>query len=717
MRENSPKNTISVDIGGTFTDCFVVYGKRIVTAKSPTTHHNLSIGFLTAVKGAARELGLDRDELLGRAEIIRYSTTIPTNTLIQRTGPKLGLITTKGFEDTVTIGRSRQWADGLPVEYQRGIHYATLKKPVPLVLPEMVAGVDERIDCFGQEVMPLSRENVRNVVQHLVDSGARGFVVALLWSHMNPAHEQLIRSIIEEEYPEHYLGALPIILSSEVLPKLGEYPRTNAAILNSYLHQDAAEQLTALGDELRNAGYTKPLVIVHNSGGTGKVSRTMAYQLYGAGPVAGLLGGVFLSQLYGYKNLILTDVGGTSFDLGLIADGQASSYQYRPVIDRWLVALSTLEVKSIGVGGGSIAHINYSLGNQIEIGPQSAGSMPGPACYGQGGKEPTLTDADVILGYINPKYFLGGRISLGRDRAIDALKNKIAEPLGLDLAESAAAIRKIADANMGAELYKETALKGHDPRDLVLVAYGGAGPTHCCGFASELGVRTILTLPFSSVFCAFGAATMDIMHTYEKGHRITLDNGFRGEYVPDYTIFNEIVDELQTRAIKDMRGEGFSDRQTQVILELDMKWGTQLNTTRIVSPRLRLEGEKDAKAVCSAFEKEYARLYSSAATYPESGIEVENLLLKTIVQTEKPRFPRHKTNGTNPTNAFKGKREVFWQDVGTFQATRTYERKMLRCGNRIDGPGIIEAEDTTIVLPQGFSYTIDQYLNGVINRT
>ena len=442
----------------------------------------------------------------------------------------------------------------------------------------------------------------------------------------------------------------------------------------------------------------------------------MAYQLYGAGPVAGLLGGVFLSQLYGLRDLILTDVGGTSFDLGLIADGRASSYEFRPVIDRWLVALSTLEVKSIGVGGGSIANVNYSLGSKIEVGPRSAGSMPGPACYDLGGREPTLTDADVILGYINPKYFLGGRIVLKSDRAIDAVKSKVSEPLGLDLTESAAAIRKVADANMGAEIYKETALKGYDPRALVLVAYGGAGPTHCCAFASELGVRKIITLPLSPVFCAFGAATMDIMHSYEKGQRITLEGGLRGEYVPSYTEFNEVVDELRTRAIRDMRGEGFADRQSLLLLELDMRWGTQLNTTRVVSPRMRLNGERDLKAICSAFEKEYSRLYSSAAIYPEGGIEVENFLLKTIVQTQKPRFPRHEKSGSDPTNSFKGKREVYWEDAGTFQSTRTYERKSLRCGNVIDGPGIIEAEDTTIVLPQGFCYTVDQYLNGIIEH-
>jgi len=345
--------TIDIDVGGTFTDCLIVSGKRMARAKSPTTGYNLSVGFRRAVEDAASQLDVSLSDLLQKTSVIRYSTTLAMNTLIQRTGPKLGLITTAGQEHMLLIGRSRAWADGLHPRERRYMYLA--EKPEPLISSDMTVGVRERIDCFGNVAIALQKEEVRHKVQSLVDKGARGFVVSLLWSFINPVHEQLVREVIQEEYPDRYLGNMPILLSSEVQPKWHEYPRTNVVILSAYLHTEMTGQLSALGEELRDYGYKKPLSIINNVGGVAKLSRTRAVDTFGAGPIAGLLGASWISKLYGFPNVLVTDMGGTSFDYGVLLDGSCRFYQDWPVIDRWATETSMVEVNTIGAGGGSIA--------------------------------------------------------------------------------------------------------------------------------------------------------------------------------------------------------------------------------------------------------------------------------------------------------------------------------------------------------------------------
>ena len=283
---------------------------------------------------------------------------------------------------------------------------ARITKPLPLVEPEMVFPARERVDCFAKVVRPLDEEHFVAGLRSLVDRGARGFVVSLLFSYANPIHERRIRELIESEFPEAYLGAMPIMLSSEVVPKRWEYTRTNTTILNAYLHQSMWEELSGMADELRENGYGRGIMMVHNTGGMAEVYRTSAVQTYNGGPVAGLIGGSVAGKRLGYDNVIVTDMGGTSFDIGLVVKGSTRFYQFRPIIDRYWVDMSILETRSIGAGGGSIARLNEAVGNRLEVGPRGAGSMPGPACYGLGGTEPTVTDADVVLGYINPRSIL-----------------------------------------------------------------------------------------------------------------------------------------------------------------------------------------------------------------------------------------------------------------------------------------------------------------------
>jgi len=704
---------IDIDVGGTFSDFFINKESEVIVVKTPTTRYDLAICFMRGLEEGAKQLNISLEQLLKETETIRYSTTIGTNSLIERSGPKLGLITTAGFEDTIYIGRARQWADGGSTLENKDL--ARIRKPDPLIPRNMVVGVRERVDCFGQVVMPLQKEDVLEKVQYLVGNGVRGFIIALLWSFINPIHEQTIKEIIEEEYPETYLGNMPILLSSEISPKNGEYTRMMTTIVNGYMHQELAEQLSNLGEKLREMGYTKPLLLVHNTGGTKKVSRTKAINTHNAGPVAGLCGSSFIGKIYDFKNIIFTDMGGTSFDIGVIANGEIRFYDFIPVIDRWRTQISTIETISIGAGGGSITWLNELIGNRLEVGPMSAGSMPGPAAYDQGGQTPTVTDADIVLGFINPDYYLGGKMRLNAEKSFKAIKEKIADPLQIDVTEAAFMIKKVVDSRMGQEIFKEVALKGLDPGEFFLFACGGAGPTHCCGFAPHIGVKRILTSPLAPVFGAFGASTLDIKHIFDKSKRLKLFHFVTQEYLNEFEKFNNVVFELQDLALRDFRLEGFSEKEISFSLELEMKYGGQFHYTRIVSPRIFVNNQEDVKAICEAFTEGYGKMYSPEAAFPQGGIDIENFYLIAHVPTSHPAFPSYPKKGDLPSKgALKGNRLAYWEAERKMVDTKVYDFNKLDVGNRIEGPAIIEARDTTYVVSPGWRFILDQYLNGLL---
>jgi len=705
--------TLDVDIGGTFTDLFLSYDGKTVFTKTPTTGYKLSVGFMQAIKDAAALLDIPVKDLLGSTEIVRYSTTIAMNTLLQRTGPRLALITTEGFEDIVPIGKGASWSDQLTVKEIRNI--ARIAKPEPIISREMTVGVKERVNSRGEIIRPLDEEDFLEKLQYLVDKGARGFVVSLLFSYINPTHERRIAEIIRREYPDFYLGAMPVVLSSEVTPKQNEYTRTVTTILNAYLHYSMWEQISSTGDELRNSGYDKVIMMVHNSGGMAEVFRTAAIQTFNGGPVAGLIGGAYVGKILGYDNIVVSDMGGTSFDLGLVVAGSSRFYQYHPLIDRWWVDMTVLETRSIGAGGGSIAWLNRVMGSRLEVGPQGAGSMPGPASYNLGGTEPTVTDADIVLGYINPDYYHGGRMRLDKGKAVTAIREKIARPLGVEVEEAALLIKKIVDANMGDTIAKETFLRGYKPGDFILFAFGGAGPTHCCSYGPYAGINKIVVFPFSPVFCAFGSSTMDILHLYEQSLRLPLLTPGTMKPFEDYDVFNKTLKSLQEKAIKDITNEGFSLEAIKFGLEIEAKYGGQLNILRFMSPRLFINSEADVRAVYQAFEDEYCRVYNRISAYPQGGVDVLNLILRATVDHPKPELPTYpRAKETPDSNALKSERDAFWVEYGKFRPTPVYDAKALKHGNIISGAAIIEAEDTTIVLPPVLKLSVDIYHNFIL---
>lgn len=702
-------NSIDIDVGGTFTDFVLTLDGERHIAKCPTTPHDLSIGFLNAVEAGGDKVGLSVEELLPRIDIIRYSTTVALNRLLQRQGPRIGLLTTEGHEDGILIGRGAQWTDGKRVSERRNI--AVQNKPLPLIERDLILGIRERVDSSGAVVRPLDEEDVRTKLRMLMDRGARAIVVSLLWSFMNPAHEKRVREIIREEYKEYHIGFVPVVMSHSVTAKIGEYERTMTAVLDAYLQQSMQNDIGATWDKLRAKGYRGAFLMIHNSGGSADIFKTPASRTFNGGPVAGLMGSAYFASKLGYKNVVAGDVGGTSFDVALVVESSVRNYTFRPVIDKWAVNVTMMQTISVGAGGGSIAKVDRN-GTRLEVGPRSAGSMPGPVCYDLGGTEPTVTDADVVLGYINPDTYYGGRMPLNKAKAEKAIREKIAQPLGIETIEAAALIRHIVDENMASAIKREVHMRGYHPEDFVLFAFGGAGPTHMAGLKGD--VPKAVVFPAAPVFCAMGSSIMDIVHMYEQSRRMVFMEPITERFVVDYEHFNRTVDQMIHRAHQELSSEGLEVDDAIFGLELDMLYGGQVNLKRMSSPLLHIRNEEDARLVYQAFEKEFSEAFSPLVVNKPGGVFLDNFVVRVTVPTWKPPIPEYPLQGADPSGAFLGKRKAYWPETKHWADTPTYRFEQLQAGNVIDGPAIVEAELTTIVVPPKQRLTIDTHGLGVL---
>ena len=707
LTHKDASNSIDIDVGGTFTDLVLtIDGERLI-AKCPTTPHDLSIGFLNAIEAGGEKVGLSVDELLPKIDIIRYSTTVALNRLLQRIGPRIGLLTTEGHEDAIIIGRGAQWTDGQRVAERRNI--AVQNKPLPLIERNLILGVRERIDSSGAVLRPLDEEDLRHKLRLLMDRGARAIVVSLLWSFMNPAHEKRVREIIREEYKEYHIGFVPVVLSSSVVSKIGEYERTMTAVLDAYLQQSMQNDIGATWDKLRDKGYRGAFLMIHNSGGSADIFKTPASRTFNGGPVAGLMGSAYFAEKLGYKNVIAGDVGGTSFDVGLVVDANVRNYTFRPVIDKWMVNVTMMQTISVGAGGGSIAKVDNG---RLTVGPRSAGSMPGPACYDLGGTEPTVTDADVVLGYINPDTYYGGRMPLSKAKAERAIRDKIAKPLGIEVIEAAALIRRVIDENMAGAIKREVHMRGYHPEDFVLFAFGGAGPTHMSGLRGD--VPKAVMFPAAPVFCAMGSSIMDIVHMYEQSRRMVFMQPMTEKIVIDPAVFNATVDAMIAKAKQELASEGLNVDDARYSIELDMLYGGQVNLKRASSPRLRIESDADALAIYEEFEKEFSEAFSPLVVNKPGGVFLDNFVLRVTVPTWKPEVPVYELQGADPSAAILGKRKAYWPETKEWFETTTYQFEQLQPGNLVIGPAVIEAELTTIVVPPGQKFSIEKHGLGIL---
>lgn len=693
---------IGIDVGGTFTDVVVQGPGGLVRAKADSTPYDLTVGVQRAIALAADAMGTAYETLVRQAETVVYSTTVGTNALIERKGPRLGLITTTGFEDTLWLGRGRSWADGLSPEQRRDRGRA--RRPAPLIPRERIVGVHERLDPLGNILMPLRDEEVVEKISYLVDQGVRGFVIVLLYSYANPVHERAVAEIIRREYPDTYLGHMPVYLSSQVAPQMGEYRRTVTTVLDAYLRELTENHLLDLSDHLRELGYEGPVLLAKCTGGVSSPSRTRPIELYGSGPVSSIVSASEIGHWLGESNLLVTDMGGTSFDVGIVVEGSPLKYDYDPLIERWRVQLPVMPHWSIGAGGGSIAQVRDG---RPKVGPQSAGANPGPACYRRGGTMPTVTDADLVLGYLDPEYFLGGRLVLDRASAEAAITEHVARPLGLTLEEAAWAIKALVDGTMGQEIYRITALhSGYDPREFTLLCLGGAGPVHVTGYAGYADVRRAVVLPIGSVGGAFGTLALDVLQTYERTVNQVL---FRPDSdrleAEAMTYLNAHIEELVQLARRDLEDERFVPGEMTMTLDVLLRFGQQRHFLPITAGALGFHDEEDLRWVASQFVRLYADTYGEESTFVDAGIEVIGLRLNARKALPKPvlAFPPQQDGSRS-----LAPRQAYWGPGIGWVMTPVWYGPGLAADTVLEGPALVEYPDTVVVVSPGWQLTMGE---------
>ncbi|MET0151574.1 MAG: hydantoinase/oxoprolinase family protein [Candidatus Binatia bacterium] len=689
---------LSVDIGGTFTDCFLEWDGRHIEAKSLTTHHNLAVGFLEAVNRAAEEVGKPSTDVLASVDSVRYGTTLGTNALIERKGPRIGVLVTAGFESGLRLSRGRGYGEGLPRHLQVDLARAT--RPDPLVPNSLVVGIQERIDFLGEVIIPMKLEDVRMKIRRLVDNGAEAFVVSLVNSVVNASHEEKVEEIIRDEYPSSLFGSFPVILSHRISRRKSEYARTMAAVVCGFLHEHMFYSLGTLEDALRERGYTKPVLLIHNTGGMASLESTHALQTIHSGPVAGLAASQHLTREYDIPLIVATDMGGTSFDIGIIERDGTWIYDFHPVVDRWLVSTPMVYLRTLGAGGGSIARYDR-LWRTVEVGPDSAGSDPGPACYGRGGSQPTVSDADLVLGYLDPEYYAGGTLSLDPALAELAIEEHVAEALGISVLEAAKLIKRKVDANMADAIFKEVGTRGFDVKNLKLLSYGGGGPVHCCGFARALEAKSVLIPPFASVFSAFGAGNLGQLHIHERSAYLVVYNPLTREVTLDLDRVNAMIEECETLGRDDLARQGFQAKEVAHQVEFDMRYGNQLVQLSVLSPVTRLRSVDDTLAMIEVFSKTYASRFGVGASAPEAGIKIIAVRVLSWVPAEKIPLAGHDGAKEYRPTSTKTRTCHFWTEEQPVE-TLVHRWTDLKAGAVITGPAIVESPHTTFVVEPGW---------------
>ncbi|GEL19230.1 hydantoinase/oxoprolinase family protein [Pseudonocardia asaccharolytica] len=692
-------NRISVDIGGTFTDCFFVWDDAYVEAKALTTHHNLALGFNEALDIACRRAGLDRTEVLSKVDSVRYATTLGTNALIERHGPRVAALVTHGFEDTIPLSRGRGYGEGLDPAMQQNLPAA--ERPEPLVPRHLIRSVRERVNSAGEIVVPLDELDVRQQVRELVDNGAEALVVSLTNATENPEHELRILEIILDEYPPHELGAIPVLLGHQVSGRKGEYVRATSTIVDAFLHEIMFHALGQLANNLRDSGYDKPMLVIHNSGGMAQMNSTDALQTIHSGPIAGVGAAQHLSRETGIGHIIATDMGGTSFDIGLVPEGGVKHYDFQPTIDRWLVSVPMVHLLTLGAGGGSIASYDR-IHKGIKIGPESAGSDPGPACYDRGGLRPTVTDADLLLGYLDPENYANGFIALNPKRSIFAIEEMLCDELDMDVLDVAKEIKRGVDEQMAIGIGKELRVRGYLPEDFTMLAYGGNGPLHACGIAERAGIRRILVPPFASVFSACGAGNMQPLHIHEQGAHVVLYNATNRSLYDRYDEFNVIVEGLEAKGREDLVRQGYDEADVRHRLEMDMRYGNQLVTTAVVFDVNRIHRVGDVLHLIRTFSEIYGERYGKGSEAPEAGVRVQTIRVASYVEGDTVKFESLDHVGERTTPAPVSAREAHFIGRAAPLLTPVYDASALSEQYVIAGPAIVTTENTTYLVEPGW---------------
>jgi N-methylhydantoinase A len=681
---------LGIDVGGTFTDLVIGNGSgQVFKTKSPSTPGDESVGILNGLRDAAERYASDLPSFLGDTDVIVLGTTAVTNAMLEYDGANTGLITTGGFRDIIELRRS----------FREHLFDIRLPAPHPIVPRQKRLGVTERIDYQGRIEIPLDEAEVRDAVERLAELEVESVAVCLLFSFLNPAHELRVRELVGERLPD-----VPVTLSSEVLPQVREFERLSTTLVNAYTRPKIERYLHGLSARLAGEGFAGELFVMHSNGGMVGVDYAAEHsvELLLSGPAGGVVAGAEVSALSGYRDVITVDLGGTSYDVCLVKDSEPASGTEQWV-SRYRIGTPMVDVHTVGAGGGSIAWIDD--GGALRVGPQSAGARPGPVCYGRGGTEPTVTDVDLVLGYISPDYFLGGRMKLDVDAARAAIEEKIAKPLGLDAIEAASGIFRIINNSMSNAIRHVTVARGRDPRDFAMCVFGGAGAIHAGAQASDLGIRTILVPKAASVLSALGNQMANFKITKVRSFIRRTDQISLEE-------INAVFAEMLQLAEADLgRQEKVSETVSQRYMDVRYQGQTHEVTVPVRS-RTRRMTELNLTTALNEFHDLHEQLYSFKR--PDQPSEVLNLRLDLIGKRERSSLKSEAFGSEDPAEALRARRDVFFLSRGGFVDTPVYDGERLAPGHLISGPAIIEEPDTTLVVYPGQEAMADHYRTYVV---
>jgi N-methylhydantoinase A len=678
---------LGIDVGGTFTDFLLVTESGEMTvAKTPSTPARPAEA---VIKGLEKLAGsMKSREFVSQIDLIVHGTTITTNAVLTRRFARTGYVTTKGFRDLLNSRRG----------IKRTAFTAKEAPPEPIVPRSLIQCVEERVDSGGRVLVPLDEADVHAAAEFFRREGVEAVAVNLIFSFLNPSHERRVREILERELPGVYVS-----IASEVLPQPRVYERGSTTAFNACLGPVLRRYIADLTAQLREHGFRGQLLLMQSNGGVATPERAMDFAAHTllSGPAGGPVAGIYVAAHHDLKNLITMDMGGTSFDSCLILNQEPEVTAANEVAE-YCLALPSLAIHTIGAGGGSIARIDSR--GILEVGPASAGADPGPACYGLGGEEPTTTDANVVLGYLNPDYFLGGERRLYPERAEEAIEGRIAKPLGLGVREAAFGVYQVVNANMANGVRTASISRGADPRACVLVVAGGAGPLHACAIALDLQMTLILVPKNSSVFCASGMLISDLRHDFVRFAYMRMT-----KTTIDLDTLNARCREMRAQGEALLGAERIPPERRTYSFSLDLRYEGQFNEIETPYPGLTdwPFGIDDLALLQAAFDRRHDSLYGYSLA--GSPMELLSVRMRAVGLTDKLKFKEMPRGGEDAGGALKGRRPAFVEREP--REVPVYDGMRLRHGNRLVGPAIVEEPTTTILVLPGWQFTLDRYGN------
>jgi len=690
---------VGIDIGGTFTDAALVDEGtgRVRVVKVLTTPEDPAKGFMGALERGLAECGAEGRDVAA----VVHATTVATNAIIEGKTARVGMLVTRGFRDILEIGR----------QIRSRLYDVHLQKPAPLVPRRWSLEVGERLDAEGAVLEPLDIGEVRAAVRRLREEEVEAVVICFLHSYLNPTHERAAAAVVREEMPGTWLS-----VSSDVCPEFREYLRGSTAAVNAAVMPIVSRYVDALESRLAALGATAPFYVMQSNGGvmTAASAKERPVYMVESGPAAGVIAAGAVAAPYRYPNVLSFDMGGTTAKVGLIQDGrlrlstemEVGAQAVTPLGEGrgggYPVRTPVIDLVEVGAGGGSEAWID--AGGALRVGPRSAGARPGPACYGLGGATPTITDANLVLGRLDPAFFLGGEMTLDADAARRAIALRVAAPLGLDPLAAASGIVEIANAHMIGAMRLVSVQRGYDPRDFVLVAFGGAGPLHANALARELGIPTVLVPPSPGIASAVGLLVTDIRHEFVATRRLRLD-GLAPAALE--ALFAEFVREGEARLTRD----GVPAAERRMLRSVDLRYHGQSFELPVPVPPGPLSSA-DLARLREQFDAMHERAYGYAAA--EDPVELVNVRLAAVGVTPKPRRAALPEGGPSAAPALKGRRDIWFAEAEGFRPTGVFARGKLLRGNVIDGPAIIEEPDASTLVHPGWTASVDEHANLVL---